>query len=74
VLPAASEALQATEEGYRLGKFDYVSVVDAQRTYAQLRRRRIEAIVSGLKAAIEIDRLGGCGYPNIPTMEVSDEK
>ncbi len=74
VLPAASDALQSTEEGYRLGKFEYVNVVDAQRTYAQLQRRHIEAIVTGLKAAIEIDRLGGCGFPNIPTMEVSNEK
>lgn len=74
VLPAASDALRSTEEGYRLGKFEYVSVVDAQRTYAQLQRRHIEAIVSGLKAAIEIDRLGGCGFPNVPTMEVSNEK
>jgi len=74
VLPAAFEALQSTEEGYRLGKFEYVNVVDAQRTYAQLQRRHIEAIVSGLKAAIEIDRLGGCSFSNIPVMEVSYDK
>jgi len=74
VLPAASEALQSTEEGYRLGKFEYVNVVDAQRTFAQLQRRHIEAIVAGLKAAIEIDRLGGCSFSNIPMMEVSNEK
>jgi cobalt-zinc-cadmium efflux system outer membrane protein len=74
VLPAAAEALSSTEEGYQLGKFDYVNVVDAQRTYAQLQRRYIEAVVSGLKAAIEIDRLGGCDFRNLPTMEVSNDQ
>jgi len=60
-LPAAKDAVSALEEGYRLGKFDYLNVLDAQRTYAELQRRYIQAIASGLKAAIEIDRLARCG-------------
>ena len=74
VLPAAAEAQDSIEEGYRLGKFDYVNVVDAQRTYARLQRRYIEAVVSGLKAAIEMDRLGGCDFRITPTTEVSNDR
>ena len=59
-IPAAKEALAATEEGYRFGKFEFLYVLDAQRTYAELHRRYIEAVASGLKAAIEIDRLARC--------------
>jgi cobalt-zinc-cadmium efflux system outer membrane protein len=59
-LPEAAEALAATEEGYRLGKFEYLNVLDAQRTYAELERRNIEAVASGMKAAVEMDRFAGC--------------
>ncbi len=74
VLPAAAEALNLTQEGYRLGKFEYLNVIDAQHTYAQLQRRQIEVIVTGLKAAIEIDRLRGCNLSSVSAMEVSNEK
>jgi cobalt-zinc-cadmium efflux system outer membrane protein len=60
VLPAARNVLSATEEGYRLGKFEYLNVLDAQRTYAELQRRYIEAVASGLKAAIEMERMSRC--------------
>jgi cobalt-zinc-cadmium efflux system outer membrane protein len=59
-LPAAREAAAALEEGYRLGKFDYLNVLDAQRTYAELQRQYIEAVASGSRAAAEIERLARC--------------
>jgi cobalt-zinc-cadmium efflux system outer membrane protein len=62
-LPAAREALSAVEEGYRFGKFDFMNVLDAQRTHAELQRQYIEAVASGLNAAIEIERLAGCNSP-----------
>lgn len=62
-LPAAKEALAAVEEGYRFGKFDFLNVLDAQRTYAELQRRYIEAVASGLQAAIEIERIAHCDSP-----------
>lgn len=60
VLPAAREAVASLDEGYRLGEFDYLDVLDAQRTYAELQRRYIEAVAAGLRAAIEIERLARC--------------
>lgn len=59
-LPAAKDAAAAVEEGYRLGKFELLNVLDAQRTNAELRARYIEAVAAGLKAAVEIERLTRC--------------
>jgi outer membrane protein, heavy metal efflux system len=64
-LPAARDAAQAVEEGYRFGKFDFINVLDAQRTNAELQRRYIEAVASGLTAAIEMDRLRRCDVSTI---------
>ncbi len=62
-LPAAKDAAAAVEEGYRLGKFELLNVLDAQRTNADLRGRYIDAVAAGLRAAIEIDRLTRCDSP-----------
>jgi cobalt-zinc-cadmium efflux system outer membrane protein len=59
-LPAAREAAAAVEEGYRLGKFDFLNVLDAQRTLAELESKAIDAVASGLKVAIELQRLSRC--------------
>jgi outer membrane protein, heavy metal efflux system len=73
-LPAAAEVLTSIEEGYRLGKLDYLNVLDAQRTYAELRRKHIDAIAAGMKEAIEIERLAGCNFQNTSAKEMPNEK
>jgi outer membrane protein, heavy metal efflux system len=73
-LPASAEALDATEEGYRLGKFTYMDILDSQRTHAELHRKYIEAIAAGLRAAIEIERIAGCHSPHPLPKEASDGK
>jgi outer membrane protein, heavy metal efflux system len=59
-LPAAKQALDAVEEGYRFGKFDFLNVLDAQRTHAELQRRYIEAVATGMNAVIEMQRVAPC--------------
>jgi outer membrane protein, heavy metal efflux system len=59
-LPAAKQALDAVEEGYRLGKFDFLNLLDAERTHAELQRRHIEAVAAGLKARVAMERLARC--------------
>lgn len=59
VLPQAREAYERLEDGYRFGKFDYLAVLDAERTYFELEGRRIDAVETGLSAAAEIDWLTG---------------
>jgi len=66
-LPAAKEAVSAVEEGYRLGKFELINLLDSQRTYAELQGRYIESVTTGLKAAIEIERLARCDSPAQPS-------
>jgi cobalt-zinc-cadmium efflux system outer membrane protein len=79
-LPGAVEALSAVEEGYRLGKFTFMEVLAAQRTYAELQQRYIEAVASGLEATVEINRLTHCDSGAKPptygaaTMEGHDER
>jgi cobalt-zinc-cadmium efflux system outer membrane protein len=58
-LPSAKDALAGLEEGYRQGKFDYLSVLDAQRTYIEIRARHIAAIAEALGAAVELEKLSG---------------
>jgi len=72
-LPAASRVLAATEEGYQLGKFEYLNVLDSQRTHAELQRKHIEAVASGMNAAIEIERLAGCNSSAPAPKELPNE-
>lgn len=54
ILPASRSALDALTEGYQQGKFDYLTVLDAQRTYIEQKGRQIEVVLAGMSAAIEI--------------------
>jgi len=44
VLPGAQSAFDAAGRGYREGKFDYLTVLDAQRTFFHSRARYIESL------------------------------
>ncbi|MCB0325954.1 MAG: TolC family protein, partial [Bdellovibrionales bacterium] len=44
VLPAARENFAATHEGYREGKFDLLSVLDAQRTFFEVANQYIDVL------------------------------
>jgi outer membrane protein, heavy metal efflux system len=59
VLPTAQETFQATEEGYRLGKFGLLDVLDAQRTFFETRGRSLEALATYHKAVADLERLSG---------------
>lgn len=59
ILPAAWSAFETVQEGYRQGKIDYLDVLDAQRTWFELKGSHIEAVAAGLLAAVDIQRLTG---------------
>ena len=59
ILPAAWSAFETVQEGYRQGKIDYLDVLDAQRTWFELKGSQIEAVAAGLLAAVDIQRLTG---------------
>ena len=59
VLPGAETAFEAAQSGYRQGKFDYLQVLDAQRTLFTSRTRYIQALAEYNRAAAEVERLIG---------------
>jgi outer membrane protein, heavy metal efflux system len=67
VLPAAQSAFDGINEGYRLGKFGYLDVLDAQRTLFDARARYLQAVTDYHKAVAEVERLVGEPLATIQT-------
>ncbi len=59
VLPGAQSAFEGINEGYRLGKFGYLDVLDAQRTLFDARARYLQAVAAYHTAVAEVERLVG---------------
>ena len=61
VLPGAQSAYDAATQGFALGKFDFLDVLDAQRTLFQAKAQILRTRGEALRAAAEIARLLGDG-------------
>ncbi|MCK4546383.1 MAG: TolC family protein [Candidatus Eisenbacteria sp.] len=59
VLPAAREALSATEEAYREGRLGYLDMLDAQRIYFEVREHWIGALTDYHEAVADVEQLVG---------------
>lgn len=59
VLPGAEEAFKASEEGFRHGKFDYLNLLDAQRTLVSVNLRHVNALFAYQQARTQVERLIG---------------
>ena len=59
VLPGAHRAFESAQEGYRQGKFNYLMVLDAQRTLFELKRQHIDALAEYHTAKTALERLTG---------------
>jgi len=59
VLQNAQTMLDAATEGYRQGKFDYLHVLDAQRTSFEARLQYLDSLVAFHKARADVERLTG---------------
>lgn len=60
ILPGAQSAYDAATKGFELGKFNFLEVLDAQRTLFQARAQYQRALAESYRAAAEIERvLGG---------------
>ena len=57
MLAGAKEAFEAVEEGYRLGKFRYVDVIEASRSLVEARRKYLEAVTEHNLARVELETL-----------------
>ena len=59
ILPKAEKALSQTSEGYRLGKFGALDLLDAQRTFADAKVASLAALSDLNLAATELEKLTG---------------
>jgi len=59
VLPGARSAFAAIEEGYRLGRFGYLEVLDVQRTLVNAESQHLRALADVQKAVAQVERLIG---------------
>ena len=59
VIPSAQSVFDAVQEGYQLGRFPLLDVLDAQRILADANRRHLEALVRVHVAITQVERLIG---------------
>ena len=72
VLPTARTAYELAARGFALGKFSYLDVLDAQRTWSEARRQYLEQLLATQRAAADIDRLLGAEPSPLSTVPASD--
>jgi cobalt-zinc-cadmium efflux system outer membrane protein len=69
VLPGAEEAFHFAREGYEAGKFDYLEVLDAQRTLFDARRQFNTAILDYHRERAVIERMTAAHAEQHPAKE-----
>ncbi len=66
VLPGAKSAYDAATIGFENGKFNFLEVLDAQRTYFTAKSQYLKALGEAHRAAADVDRLlGGSTGPRL---------
>jgi cobalt-zinc-cadmium efflux system outer membrane protein len=59
IIPDARAAFEGAREGYQLGKFGYVFMLDAQRTLFDAEIQHLDALTSYYQTLADVDRLTG---------------
>lgn len=74
VLPGAQSAYEATTKGFELGKFSFLEVLDAQRTFFQAQSQYLRALAETQRATAEIDRLVGTPFSSTRAHSLQQEQ
>ena len=74
VLPGAQLAFDAAQEGFRQGKFGYLEVLDAQRTFFEAKIRYVEALAEFHKVSAEVAQLIGEPLESIEPLEGANDE
>ncbi len=74
VLPGAQSAFDTARQGYREGKFDYLMVLDAQRTFFYAKARYIESLAAYHRARADVERLIGQRIDTVKTIQEKQVK
>lgn len=59
ILPAAQRAVESATQGFEMGKFGFLDVLDAQRTLIDARSQYIQAVAEATQARVRIERIFG---------------
>ena len=59
ILPGAQSAFDAANKGFSAGKFNFLDVLDAQRTLFQVKSQYIQALLDAHMAVAEIEHVLG---------------
>jgi cobalt-zinc-cadmium efflux system outer membrane protein len=59
VLPKAQQAFEAAQQGYQQGKFDYLYILDAQRTLFRTQAQYVDSVEAYHQAQADVQRLIG---------------
>ena len=73
VVPTATRTYEATKDGFEQGKFEYLSVLDAQRTLFEVRNQHLEALSAYRLGVVELERLLGAGLDAFPGSPITEE-
>lgn len=65
VLPAAERAFDRMQIGFNEGRFDFLNVLDAQRTVFEARLERVNALAEYAKARVQVEALVGRDLNNL---------
>lgn len=74
VLPGGQSAFAAARTGFEAGKFNFLEVLDAQRTYFQAQAQHLRAISEAHRAAADLATLIGPNNPINSTFHQQDAK
>lgn len=71
ILPGAQSAFDAANKGFTAGKFDFLDVLDAQRTLFHAQSQYIQVLLEAHQAVAEIERILGDVVPHQTTVHGS---
>jgi cobalt-zinc-cadmium efflux system outer membrane protein len=63
VVPRSKSVFDSVQKAYAEGKYTYLDVLDARRTFFDARAEYVEALVSGHKARADVERFVGDALP-----------
>lgn len=59
ILPSARQAVDIASRGFEMGKFDFIEVLDAQRTLIAARGQYLDALAAATDARAQVERVYG---------------
>ena len=74
IYPKVQATYEAVREGYRIGRFGYLDLLDAQGTLFQVKEQALEALIAYHRNAIQLSRETGLPLPRALFQQRSETK